>query len=510
MSDETEIKKLIEKRENKIKLLTELINSTSYKNTLINTNIISSVNCKEWEEEKKYFNEIHDKSLIPILPATRHYFTINKENVGLEHLHEGHIDFRPTGTISDAFLPIPQKEKFFVTCRKSYKSDDPFNSIPIIVTVPYTTPEPKLSLCSASTLWIVLVTLCNEFGKEYISLREINNSLPVRSRGGAVGLREYTSLFEKYNFGAHFYIGSKKKKLYNYLDTKLPEWEEKINNDVDYFLIQDLYNSYRESESDQDFTQMNSKILYAYIESEIPVYLVFDADVLAEELGYSDAPVDYYHSVAAIGHTLDEKSNLLNFIIHDVNQSPFVEISEKFVNENLYEATVLLPKEVKVKYEYFLQNSEDSDTIKYSETIEYLISLCNFIDRETLMNRQLKIRPFLMRSQRIKFWFTNKSLYPTEICDIYSKADFPPYVWFFEIWNLDLEDNRKCIGHIVFDATISEDSTGLVLINFPRLRMWSQNNEKMKEIPEIPTFHCLHPFRHSYKTSENQKLLSNN
>lgn len=495
-NDETKIEELIKNRETKIQDLINCINSISYKGTLECTNTVLSVNCKEWEEEKKYFNELYDEaSLMKTLSATRCYFRINNDNiVGSKrlHLHEGHIDFRPTGTISDAFLPVPEKERFFVTCKKPYKSDDPFK--PTILTVPYATPDPQISLCSPPTLWIVLATLCNEFGKEYISLYEINSSLPPRSRGAAVGLKEYTGLFEKHCFTTHFYSGARKKEIDDDFRKKLSEWEKLLDPD-DFYLINNLYCYYKDSVNDSDFTLMDSQILYAYVESEIPVYLVFEAEAIAEELGYKGEPIDCYHSVVAIGHTLDKNCNLSGFIIHDVNYAPFVEISEKFVNENLVEAAVLLPKDVNIKYEYFLRLAKETNTTSFNETIEKLISFYNFM-YEKFSNASLKIRPFLMRSQRIKFWFTNKSLYPQEICDMYSKADFPKYVWFFEIWNLNLQSDRRCIGHIVFDATISESSTGLILMNFPKLRVWSQNKEKIFITPDIPNFKFLHPFRY--------------
>lgn len=493
---EIKIEELLKNRETKIQDLINHINFTYYKGSLKCINVVSSVNCKEWEEEKNYLSEFYDE--METLSATRYYFRIDNNNVDENegiHLHEGHIDFRPTGTISDAFLPILEKDRFFVTCRKSYKSDDPSN--PTILTVPYATPDPQISLCSPQTLWIVLATLCNEFGKDYISLNEINSNLPPRSRGAAVGLKEYTGLFEKCHFATHFYSGARKKEIHDYFMEKLSKWEELLEPD-DYDMINNLYCHYRDSENDSDFTLMDSQILYAYVESEIPVYLVFEAEALAEELSYKGEPVDCYHSVVAIGHTLDEKNNLSSFIIHDVNHSPFVEISEEFVNKNLVEAVVLLPKDVNIKYEYFLRFSKESNFASCNETIEKLFSFYNSMYGKLSSYSPLKIRPLLMRSQRIKFWFTNKNLYPPEICDMYSKADFPRYVWFFEIWDLDLRGNRNCIGHIVFDATISKSSTGLVLLNLPKLRVWSQNKEKVSVTPEIPTFKYLHPFRYPY------------
>ena len=56
-SNSIEIKKLIKKRETKIQDLIGNINYTSYEGTLKCINITSSVNCKEWEEEKKYLKK---------------------------------------------------------------------------------------------------------------------------------------------------------------------------------------------------------------------------------------------------------------------------------------------------------------------------------------------------------------------------------------------------------------------------------------------------------------------
>ncbi len=417
------------------------INEKSYDGNLEIINEIASVNCKEWEEERKYLLDENDE-FFPM--ATRFYVRI-KDDEGDElngHYHKGHIDFRSiSDSISDAFLPIPKRNNFFVTCGKSYKSDDPFH--PTIITVPYATPTKEISRCSPASLWIVLTTLSYEFGKEYLSLIKINNHLSDESIRKDVGINEYHKLFEDMGYFEHFYVG---KKIYQFHNSDNENFDEAI---------------------------MDSELLYAYIESEIPVYLVFKWNDLREELGCGN-PSEDYHTVVAIGHTLDETGNVSKFIIHDVSCGPFLEISKKMVDENLQEATVLLPKDIKIRYE----------------------SILDLLRKRIFKNIFVYYRPFLMRSQRIKFWYTNKHLYPLAVQSMYSQADFPRYVWVFEISTPELKKNNKCTGQIIFDATKSNDN--IVLINFPKYRSWYNNGKFMEKHVENPEFESFHLFRDSF------------
>ena len=414
------------------------INKKAYSGNLEIVNEITSVNCKEWEEERKYLENKNGESF-PM--ATRFYVRIKDEG-GDEfngHYHKGHIDFRSiSDSISDAFLPIPKRDNFFVTCGKSYKSDDSFH--PTIVTVPYATPTKEISLCSPASIWIVLTTLSYEFGKEYLSLININNHLSEESIRKDVGINEYHKLFEDMGYFEHFYVG---KKIYQFHNSDNENFDEAI---------------------------MDSELLYAYIESEIPVYLVFKWNDLREELGCGNPSKDY-HTVVAIGHTLDETGNVSKFIIHDVSCGPFLEISKKMVDENLQEAIVLLPKDIKMRYE----------------------SILDLLRKRIFKNIFVYYRPFLMRSQRIKFWYTNKHLYPLEVQSMYSQADFPQYVWVFEISTPELKKNNKCIGQIIFDATKPNDN--IVLINFPKYRSWYNNGKFMEKHVENPEFESFHLFK---------------
>lgn len=460
----------------KIEDLFDSINKRSYNGNLELVNEIKSVNCKEWEDERKYLEKANGKSL-PM--ATRYYVKIkdgeDKKSEGL--YHKGHIDFRSISpSISDAFLPVPKRNDFFITCQKSYKSDDPFN--PTIVTVPYATPALEISSCSPATMWIVLTTLAYEFGKEYLSLVAINNSLSSTPIGAAVNLKEYNKLFKKFNYSAQYYLGKKEKEFYEACDDQISECEKKGHD----CLISSFYRMFKDSQKDFNETLMDWEVLYAYIESEIPVYLVFKWNDLRKELNCGE-PNEDYHSIVAIGHTLDEKGNVSNFVIHDVSCAPFLEISKKMIDENLFEALVILPEDVTIRYEN-VQN-----------VLSIIIKMYNTIF-DTILEKGSKplSRPFLMRSQRIKFWYTN-NVYPIEVRKMYSQADFPRYVWVFEIGTPELKEKNRCIGQIIIDATKPEDGMGLVLMNFPKYRLWYQDTVLMEDSVEIPAFENLPLFR---------------
>ena len=547
--------------------LFDRINKKSYNGDLVIVNEIKSVNCKEWEDERKYLEKVEGISH-PM--ATRYYVKIRnidgKELKG--HYHKGHIDFRSNSpTISDAFIPIPEKEgaRFHITCKKSYKSDDPFN--PTILTVPYATPTKEFSSCSPASLWIVLTTLSYEFGKEYLSLVEINNCLssklvylfswddiigrdidrlaaffklsfgidwittaevdrvddylikfsfnedvislvfndsktkvyiihkeqalfeltPKTEKGklniyrpasNAVELKNYDNLFKKFNYSAKYYLGKKKEEYYKKCENQIYECEKTAHD----YSMSSFYWIYRDNQDDLNEPIMDWEILYAYIESEIPVYLVFKWNDLREKFNCGK-PNDNYHSIVAIGHTLDEKSNVSNFIIHDVSCGPFLEIPKEMIDNELYEALVILPVEVTIRYE----NVQIilSKIIKMYDTI-----FGNILEKGS---KPLS-RPFLMRSQRIKFWYTN-NVYPEEVRNMYSIADFPPYVWVFEIRTPKLKEKDSCIGQIIIDATKPEDGMGLVLMNFPKYRLWYENKKMMEKQVEIASFEELPLFR---------------
>ncbi|MFA0823331.1 MAG: hypothetical protein ACC612_10635 [Methanomethylovorans sp.] len=460
------------------------ISNVAYGSTLKVVSRINSVNCKEWEAEKQLFEG--NSKLLKSQKAVRFYVEDKNPSYNLHHYHIGHIDFRPKmESICDAYLPVPPQNNFYVTCKKSFKSDDPFN--PTILTVPYKTPNPKLSLCSPPTIWILLRILSSELSKEYISMREILDSLPQGSTLSPISSDSYRDLCIKHKLSPYFYIGTRMKKFYETIEKEI----ESRNND---YLLQSLYDSLRNYSGDSESFIMNSDLLYSYIESEIPVFLTFKAEDLGEELNYNGEPVDEYHSVVAIGHTLDDNGNVPEFIIHDVSYSPFVKISRNFIDEKLVDAMVVLPEDIMIRFEHLMSHNFSSEL--FGKIVKQILPLFSSEEIDILFSSgKIQIRPFLMSSQRIKFWFTNKYIYENDVCDLYSKADFPKYVWFFELRNPELSDNYKCSGHFVFDATMDSSFKSLVLVNLPTFRLWYRNGRIYSRSFDEPSFSSLKIFR---------------
>lgn len=465
------------------------INNISYGGNLIVISQIKSINCKEWEKEKEFFrSNLLDKSIelknfwsrydrrhfrtknikrSNEKTATRYYVKDNSKSCLLSHTHEGHIDVRPiSNTFSDAFLPLPNKNNFFVTCKKSYKSDDPRK--PTIITVPYSTPDDRIALCSPASMWITLSTVTYDLGIEYISLVDVVKKLPVETIGQEVKTTDYSVFSNSLDFDFCYYLGTATKKRWDNAEKIL------LDKQCDC-PIETLFHNLRCKKNEK---VMDSEILYAYIESEIPVYLVFKVDDLNQETVYKSyhksqnittLKNDDLHAVVAIGHTLSAKGDILNFIIHDVGFAPFIEISKNCVDKKLEDAIVVLPKEI---YRYELIKDLFQKILKE-------IAGSNFEILTLIQESNFIFRPYLMSSQRIKFWFTNE-WYPHEIRELFAKAEFPKYAWVFEISNNKQKTESKCLGHIIINADRSVKQT-VCCINLPDFQLYYVNKELQKK-----------------------------
>jgi len=451
---------------------------TGYQGELKQVKVIQSVNCKEWEKEKQeiiktetpgtYFHHAKIKDM-----ATRFYVTVEKKSKK-SFQHHGHFDFRPiSNTISDAFLPIPKKENFFVTCRKPYRSDDFEN--PSIITVPYTQPDENLGCCAPACLWIMLTTMANELGSNYISLTDIIKNLPKKDGTSPVAIHEFTKILKKIKTPYYYYHGQKGMLE---LSPKKSRRKGKV--------------------CETTCQIMDSKILYSYIESEIPVYLVFKLDDLLKLPIYSSdtPPNGAYHSVVAIGHTMDEGGNCGDFIIHDVSRSPFITIPAEYVDEHLYEALVLLPEKT-LQYDVIKKNL--SDAIKI-----FLLNNKMLLGPSTSIEK-IKIRPFLMRSQRVKFWFSNQHRYPPLVADAISNADFPHYVWMIEISSDVVKKANHSLGSIIFNGESPDNpnrNPTITMMISPEYIMYYKNEKPVEFRYKDPIFSSLPIFRLSKSTKK--------
>jgi len=468
------------------------ISKTSYNGQLRKSLVIHSVNCKEWEAEKKFFarklaNLDFESSTKANLAATRWYVEIldSDRNPDTPHKHMGHIDFRPISpTVSDAFLPIPRKANFFVTCQKMYKSDD--FSEPVIRTVPYIVPDHRLSWCAPASLWIILSSLSNELGRQYLSLYEIISNLPKKNGSKAIEARDFDRLIEKLGYSYYYYYGKCQQALYEEIEGNFESGECKRGCKLKH-----LYDHiWRENKNNN---VMDWSVLYPYIESEIPVYLVFQYADLLKIPGYPIAEPDngnqseLWHAVVAIGHTLNENGEIDNFVVHDVSASPFLTIPREFIDACLLEAIVILPEDT---YHYNFVR------LLLTKTIETIARFDDTI-HEIVADGRIIYRAYLMRSQRVKFWFTDKTKYPEEITNTFSIADVPKYVWVFEISNPELKKLDHSVGNIIFDASISNKNPGPILISLPKFMLWYEDGKREMRMYDTPIYDSVPLFRSS-------------
>lgn len=467
----------------------ENFNSVAYNGKLSVVRVIDSINCREWENEKKKLPElfrIQGKKLPKHWEksAKRCYVELiendgeNPKISNRQHHPYGHFDIRPISpTISDAFLPIPCKKKFFVTCGKSYKYDD--YRTPSITTVPYTKPDTTMSLCGPASLWIILISLANEWGIEYQSLADIAYNLPYKKGNLGIRIADYVGLIKKLNLNYYYCYGQVRYKL---LQNASKDFTSR--NCCKKCNLKSEIQGFLSHEEEKHVQLMDSKVLYSYIESEIPVYLVFNIQDLHSLPSYPKSESnDDYHSVVAIGHTSNEQGNYDGFIIHDVDIAPFITLSREFIDDHLQEALVILPHDV-------LHFNVVDELLK--KPLEKLMEIDERI-RDSSKTRD--IRPFLMSSQKIKFWFSNAD-FPKDIIRAISRSDFPKFVWVVEISNEEYKKNNSSLGYIMFNASVSEKKFDPIFIISPNFLLWSQNGKVIAERKEtlyesLPVFRLV-------------------
>jgi len=301
---------------------------------------------------------------------------------------------------------------------------------------------------------------------------------------------------EKYGYNYFLYDGKGKTEHYKKADDAITKIKDKkCVSDEEIDTLKQVVDEHRSVFSSPKDALLTSNSLYAYVESEIPVYLLFDAEDLQSEYGFGGTGT---HSIVAIGHTM-KNGELADFIVHDVSFAPFVKISRKLVDEKLIDSIVILPSEIKIRYE-----------LARRRIIEWLLQFYEtglfhesnkILSKDELVKRRKDVidkyffRAFLMKSQRLKFWYTMND-YPEYFRDMIARADFPKYIWTFEIKTREIPNN-KCMGHIIIDATSDKNGNteSAVLVNMPNYKMYYQNGER-KTLPpqqenEFPLFRAM-------------------
>lgn len=195
-----------------------------------------------------------------------------------------------------------------------------------------------------------------------------------------------------------------------------------------------------------------SKIIYSYIESELPVILGIRG------------PNNLGHAVTVVGHTFNPKLNISsdsdlqhidwidNYYINDDARGPYIKVKKEYL-ENVTFVLVPCPKEVSTSYtdiethmEAILQNIN----VRLPSTIA-------FSPDELSGNI---IRTYLIPSNKYKESLL-KSGMDIRVRKEYRAMSLPKYIWVSEISNKALLNknkaaDRKIAGEAIFDSTANK------------------------------------------------------
>lgn len=397
---------------------------------------LKCVNNIEWEEELPYYSrDIKFPRLMP--GVTRKIFKIGKEF--------GIIDLRnatESCDLCEAYLPLPEKiqakpngevvtltNNIFCSCARTYMLRDFGIGINC---VPYFMPDGKISACAQSAIKIVVKHFANEFDSSNFTMPQIQK-LAAGDPYGSGGLYSSQVARALSNIGGMVFLYQGKKH------------EDRVSGRT----------TGREG-------YMDSPVLHAYIESELPVYLVFNTSDL---WWWRESTEHDFHSLVGIGHSLDENGNLDFFLVHDVSDSPYRPLSAKIVDECLYESVVVLPKGVNVRFENAFTAMLNSASLMDEFVKQKVTPPIDF--KKMLQDDKIVFRTMLVTSTKIKEWYTDQTnFYGVRAITkkIYADAELPPYVWLFELKDKDRRDNIN-FAQVLINAT--EGAPKLSLINFP-------------------------------------------
>lgn len=345
--------------------------------------------------------------------------------------------------VCEAYLPVPKtlkgktngvittknSDEIFCSCARVYFLRDLSVGVEC---VPFFMPDGKLSACAQAAMKIIVEHMSREFSISSLSMPQIQKKISEGDPFGSYGLT--ASMVYKGFSGicgrVLYYTGSANPELSN--------------------------SPYSH--------RMCSDNLYAYIESELPVYLVFKTKDL---WWWDERGDDTYHAIVGIGHTLDDSGRLDFFICHDVSNGPYKLLSTEIINEKLYEAIVVLPPKVNVTFEDAYRNMILS-AVNFNELLRKKLNGRLSIDvRHMIESKNVVFRSMLVSSTKVKEWYsdpTGSYSVSESTKELYRDAELPTYSWLFELKEKGRADNRN-FAQILINAT--EGSPKPCLINFP-------------------------------------------
>jgi hypothetical protein len=312
-----------------------------------------------------------------------------------------------------------QKQKRYVTCKLQHS----IYGLRIDC-VPFIMPDNVVSVCMHGAIWIVLQHL-NKLSKGHVkklTLPEIQKLACGHSFCDGEGL----------NF-------NQAKRIIKMCDCEAVS----IDNRRPAYPFKERY-------TEQDM----ERILYAHVESALPVILGVDANKLKWWGRVNRREMPGYHAIVCIGHTM-KGGKIDGYIFHDESAFPYQILKTK----ELFKAWKVPTPKLKESGEYFFDRRHPVMQavvgVPPRVKIKYEIAeLAAFLAIEGLIkNKELKkrpgLRPVLMSGTEIDAFLKQNNLQK-----IKSKMDIPSWSWAFFISSTKIERvSEKYSGLILVDAT---------------------------------------------------------
>ncbi len=370
--------------------------------------------------------------------------------------------------------PLSHKDNHYILCKNEHEVNLSGNYLSALGTT-FIQQDTNVNVCAQAAIWMTSQYMHKKYGYTKFSPSQITELATKDFTLGAIreGLNHYQilSVLKEmgYNHMIHF-----KKKVPDELE--IPEAE-----------ALELKNSY---------TLEMARLIYGYVESEIPVILGIEVN-------------GFGHAITVIGHdfhytgnpdhpsVIDSGSNvgwIQNFYIHDDSKGPYEKLpifsghseSSYSIEENINYAIVPVPKEVTLNLDDVFNHVT---TLIEDEEINVLIKY--LIDKKGISSEHLFTKDELS-GLVFRTYLRRQNLFKNKIPDgmsplykhVYMGMQMPKYIWVTEISTKDYLSEkeafkRKIVGEILIDTTAEKNAkwSTYLSIHLHRRLMTRKSNE---------------------------------
>lgn len=299
--------------------------------------------------------------------------------------------------------------------------------------VPFIMPNPYFGVCAQAAVWIALKCLENvsTLSVKSVPIPEIQKAAAGHyfSDSEGLGFANITRLLKMNNCEAFVY------------DTTFEPFKS--------FSFDEMYN-----------------IIYAYVESGLPVILGVDVS----KLPWWDNHPPGYHTIVLIGHTINKKSGEIDgFILHDETKYPYLEIKKDELKKawdipDEYKKLMGIPKGVAIRKA--VVGAPPSVKAGYEDTFSHMI-LDQLYSEGYINKKECPIRPMLLN--RMQFfgefefsWKLDDPSFERFLRKRIEKVPFPSFVWSLQLH----EHEKKRTEYEIIGIILYHGITGKLLLLF--------------------------------------------